>query len=110
MNIKKKFKEERTSLENDKKKLQKEAETAQSKVSEATGRYFNLKQEVEESPVAVLKNELGLKQLEIVELESKVKAAVEQRDDYRDKFEQIKRDMIGLKRQIDQEKEKTLEN
>lgn len=79
-------------------------------MQDATQRYFNLKQEVEESPVAVLRNELGTKQLEIIELESKVKSAVEQRDDYREKFDQIKRDMIGLKRQIDQEKERTLEN
>ena len=60
--------------------------------------------------MAVLRNELGTKQLEIIELESKVKAAMEQRDDYKEKFDQIKRDMIGLKRQIDQEKERTLEN
>ena len=109
MNIKKKFKEERVQLENDKKKLAKEVSDYQEKMSVASDRYFNLKKEVEDSPLAVLRNELGTKQLEIVELESRVKAAAEQRDDYASKYGTIKKDMVGLKRQIDAEKEKQLE-
>jgi uncharacterized protein YlxW (UPF0749 family) len=77
MNIKKKFKEERVQLENEKKKLTKEVGDYQAKMNEASDRYFNLKKEIEDSPLAVLRNELGSKQLEIVELESKVKAAIE---------------------------------
>lgn len=38
-----------------------------------------------------------------------MKAVVDQRDDYATKYGQIKKDMIALKRQIDLEKEKTLE-
>ena len=64
---------------------------------------------MEESPLSVLRQELGTKQLEIIDLESKVKAANEQSLDYRSKYDQIKRDMIGLKRQLDLEKEKQLE-
>ena len=109
MNIKKKFKEERVQLENEKKKLTKEVGDYQAKMNEASDRYFNLKKEIEDSPLAVLRNELGSKQLEIVELESKVKAAIEQRDDYATKYGTIKKDMVGLKRQIDAEKEKQLE-
>jgi len=30
-----------------------------------------------------------------------VKTVVEQRDDFKDKYEQIKKDMVALKRQID---------
>ena len=109
INIKKKFKEEKVQLEHDKKKLTKEVTEAQDKVSDATARFYNLKKEVEDSPLSVLRNEIGTKQLEIVELESKVKAANEQRDDYACKYSQIKKDMIALKRQIDLEKEKQLE-
>ena len=109
MNIKKKFKEERVQLENEKKKLTKEVGDYQAKMNEASDRYFNLKKEIEDSPLAVLRNELGSKQLEIVELESKVKAAIEQRDDYATKYGTTKKDMVGLKRQIDAEKEKQLE-
>ena len=74
-------------------------------MSEANDRYFNLKKSVEDSPVSVLRNELGTKQLEIVELESKVKLASEQRDEYHEKYDQIKRDMIAMKRQLDLQKE-----
>jgi len=55
-------------------------------MTEASNRFFNLKKEVEESPLAVLRNELGQKQLEIIEFESKVKAVTEQRDDYATKY------------------------
>ena len=72
----------------------------------ASEKYYNLKRDVEESPLSVLRNELGQKQLEIVEMESRVKAATEQREDYRIKYDQIKKDMIALKRQMDLEKEK----
>ena len=98
MNIKKKFKEERVVLETEKKRLTKEVADYQVKLSEASERFFGLKRDVEESPLAVLRNELGSKQLEIVELESKVKQAQEQRDEYHAKYDQIKKDMIGLKR------------
>jgi peptidoglycan hydrolase CwlO-like protein len=46
--------------------------------------------------------------LEIGELQSKVKSANEIAEDYKKKFEQVKKDMIQLKRQIDKEKEITL--
>ena len=77
INIKKKFKEEKVSLENDKKKLTKELTDGKDKVDDATARFYNLKKEVEDSPLSVLRNEIGTKQLEIVELESRVKAACE---------------------------------
>jgi hypothetical protein len=47
--------------------------------------------------------------VEIVELESKVKASNEQRDEYRERYDAIKKDMIGLKRQMDLQKEVQLE-
>ena len=105
MNIKKKFKEERVQLESDKKRITKESVDYQNKMTEANERYFNLKKSVEDSPVSVLRNELGSKQLEIVELESKVKIATEQRDEYHEKYDQIKKDMIALKRMLDMQKE-----
>ena len=60
---------------------------------------------MEESPLSVLRQELGSRQLEISELQSKVKSANELAEDYNKKFEQVKRDMIQLKRQIDKDKE-----
>ena len=45
----------------------------QAKLTEASEKYFSMKKDFEESPLAVLRNELGNKQLEIVDLESKVR-------------------------------------
>lgn len=44
----------------------------------------------------------------MVELETKVNNANEQRDDHRAKYEQLKKDMVLMKKQIDREKELTL--
>jgi len=44
----------------------------------------------------------------VVELETKVNYANEQRDDHRAKYEQLKKDMVLMKKQIDREKELTL--
>ena len=80
----------------------------QKKLEDASERFFGLKKEVEDSPLSVLRNELGQKQLEIVELETKVKQAMEGREEFRAKYDQVKKDMITLKRQIDNEKEAAL--
>jgi|LakMenE18May11ns_1017448.scaffolds.fasta_scaffold9844231_2 hypothetical protein len=71
----------------DKKKLLKESSENADRVQLATQKYFNLKKEVDESPLAVLRNELGTKQLEVVDLETKVKTAESQRDDFRARYE-----------------------
>lgn len=61
MNIKKKFKEERVQSETEKKKLTKELVDQRAKVTEATDRYYYLKREIEDSPLSVLRQELGTK-------------------------------------------------
>ena len=96
-------------LEADKKKAVKETIEAEEKAQLANQKYFNLKEEVDKSPMSILRNELGTKQLEIVELEQKVKAIEAAKEEYRARYEQVKKDMIGLKRQIDNDKEQTLE-
>ena len=80
----------------------------QKKLEDASERFFGLKKEVEDSPLSVLRNELGQKQLEIVELETKVRQALEGREEFKAKYDQVKKDMITLKRQIDNEKEAAL--
>ena len=64
--------------------------------------------EIEQSPLNVLRNELAQKQIEVVEMETKVARANEERNEYKQKFEKVKQDMIHLKKQIDKEKEMTL--
>lgn len=41
----------------------------------------------------------------MIEAETKIANAVESRDEYRQKFENVKKDMIALKKQLDREKE-----
>lgn len=55
-----------------------------------------------------MRQELATKSIEVVELETKVNNANEQRDDFRNKYEQLKKDMVLMKKQIDREKELTL--
>lgn len=46
--------------------------------------------------------------MELIESESRVKQANEQREDYRKKFEQIKREMINMKKAMDKHQADTL--
>ncbi len=105
MQIKIKFKEERQQLEGEKKKLVKDVQDSHDKMEQAQNKFFNLKKEVEESPLSVLRQELGARQLEIGELQTKIKTSAAIADDFKSKFEQVKRDMIQMKRQIDKDKE-----
>ena len=74
----------------------------------ADKKFYAYKQEIEQSPLNVLRNELATKSIEVVEMESRLAQAHEQRDEFKAKFEKIKKDMITLKRQIDDDKERTL--
>lgn len=73
MGIKKRFKEERNNLELDKKKLTVSLEEARSRLEIAESKFYAYKKEVDESPLNVLRNELSLKNVDILELESKLK-------------------------------------
>ena len=106
--VKKKFKEEKTQLETDKKRANAQLTTLKATLEQADAKFYAYKVEVEQSPLNVLRNELAQKQIEVVEMETKVQRANEARDDYKVKFEKVKKDMIALKKQIDQEKEHTL--
>lgn len=106
--IKKKFKEEKNQLETDKKRSNAQLTTLKATLEQADAKFYSYKVEVEQSPLNVLRNELAQKQIEVVEMETKVQRANEARDEYKAKFEKVKKDMIALKKQIDQEKELTL--
>lgn len=48
-------------MDAEKKKAMKETSEYQERMQDATQRFYNLKKEVDESPLAVLRNELGIK-------------------------------------------------
>ena len=49
----------------------------------------------------MLRNQIGEQKLELVEMEAHVKNANKARDEYKSRYENIKRDMVLLKKQID---------
>ena len=108
MNVKKRFKEEKVLLEQDKKRLIQQLEECKLRLDQTESKYYQFKKEVDESPLSVLRSELAQKQLEQIEVESKLKLANEQKEEFKQRYEQVKRDMIQLKRQIDKEKSETL--
>ena len=95
-------------LENDKKRMIKELNDYQTNLDQAHARYFGLKKESEESPLSVLRNQIGTQKLELAEMESHVKNSDKARDEYRTRYENIKKDMVLLKKQIDQDKQSQL--
>jgi centrosomal protein CEP120 len=78
------------------------------RLENADKKFYAYKQEIEQSPLNVLRNELAQKSIEVVELESRFAQATEQKEEFKQKFEKVKKDMIALKRQIDTDKERTL--
>jgi hypothetical protein len=59
MNVKKRFKEERTTLEMDKKKLQAATDDLKSRAEHAEAKLLAFKRDVDESPLSVLRGELA---------------------------------------------------
>lgn len=59
---------------------------------------MSLKRDIEDSPLSVIRSELTQKNLELIESESKAKQAIEDRDEARRKFDQLKKDMVSLKK------------
>ena len=61
LNVKKRFKEEKNVLEHDRKKAMATIEDLKSKLEAADAKFYEYKQEVETSPLNVLRNELATK-------------------------------------------------
>lgn len=53
----------------------------------------------------MLRNEIGQKNIEICNLQTQVQLANQKAEESQTKFEKLKKEMIGLKKQIDQGKE-----
>lgn len=77
LNVKKRFKDEKTQLEHDKKRQNAQIEDLKNKLDKADAKFFAYKQEIENSPLSVLRHELAQKTIEAVELETRVANANE---------------------------------
>lgn len=108
LGIKRRFKEEKQQLENSNKKQATHIDDLQKRLMDADSKFLHYKQSVEQSPINVLRNELAQKQIEIVDLESKLARSNDEKEQLNQKYEKVKKDMIALKKQIDAEKEAAL--
>jgi hypothetical protein len=63
MNVKKRFKEERNTLEMDKKRLLQSSEELKNRTEAAEAKLLALKREYDESPLSVLRSELAQKNI-----------------------------------------------
>ena len=59
MNVKKRFKEEKVLLEQDKKRLVQQVEDYKARLDQTESKYYAFKKEVDESPLSVLRSELS---------------------------------------------------
>lgn len=109
MSVKKRFKDEKNIFEHDLKKSKAMVSDLQHKLEAASQNFYEYKQETEHSPLNVLRNELGNKQIQIVELETRLRKANEDRDDYAAKYQNLQQQLVALKKQRDQEKENMLQ-
>ena len=98
LNVKKRFKEERTTLEMDKKRLTSQIEELKGRAEAAEAKLLALKREFDESPLSVLRAELAGKNLQLIECEARGKKLAEERDDVKRQFELLKKNAIELKR------------
>ena len=103
MNVKKRFKEERTALEMDKKRLLIQSEELKNRAEAAETKLLAFRRDIDESPLSVIRGELAQRNLELIESETRAKQANEERDEARRRFEVLKRDMVTLKKQLDRE-------
>lgn len=83
-------------------------EDHKTKLEHVENKFYSFKKEMDENPISLMRNELAQKNIEVIELETKVKKANEEREDFKKRYEQLRREMINLKKSIDKEKSDTL--
>jgi len=109
ISVKTHCKDEKTQLEKDKKALQVQMENTKKQISEIEQKYKDLRKEYEESPINQLKNEINLKQANIIELERKLEKSMQTKEQYRQNYEKIKAELIKIRNEMDLEKERNIE-
>ena len=109
INIKKRFKEEKLALLNDKKNLQDQLEQSKKLLDEVEERYRVYRKDMEESPLSVLRNELGKKNVEIVEANTRLQKSLEENAALNDKFKKLRNEHVKLRREIERQKDEKIQ-
>lgn len=109
INIKKRFKDEKLAMQNDKKNLQEQVNNAKALLDEVEGRYRTYRQDMEESPLSVLRTEIGKKNIEIAELNTKLQKASEENEAVNQKFKKLRQEHTKLRREMERQKDESMQ-
>jgi chromosome segregation ATPase len=107
INIKKRFKEEKMGLLNDKKNLKQQVDDAKALLDETEERYRIYRKDMEESPLSVLRTELGKKNIEIAELNAKLQKSNEEIASGNNRFKKLRIEHTKLRREMERQREES---
>ena len=109
IDLKRKFKEERMGLQNNIKGLQAQLEDSKGLLDEVEMRYRNYRQDMEESPLSVLRTEIGNKNIEVAELKAKLDKVNGDKIDLEMKFKKLRQEYTKLRRETERQKDEMME-
>lgn len=107
ISIKKRFKEEKVHLEQDKKRLTNQLTAAKDALEQTESEFRGFKHEVDESPLSVLRSEIAKQNVEKMDLEAKLTKSREDTEAIQSQLERVKADFLKLRKQTEKEKDKS---
>eukprot|EP00831_Metopus_contortus_P067653 TRINITY_DN6038_c0_g1_i1.p1 TRINITY_DN6038_c0_g1~~TRINITY_DN6038_c0_g1_i1.p1 ORF type:complete len:501 (+),score=115.47 TRINITY_DN6038_c0_g1_i1:156-1658(+) len=106
LTVKTRWKTEKTQSEKEKAQLGEQLEAHQEMLAVMKEKYSLLKQELEERSVPTLRQEFIEKNTELLDMQKKIEKAFQAKDLYKAQFEKIKQEIIRLKEETQQEKQR----
>lgn len=91
------------------KNLQEQLEQSKKLLDEVEERYRVYRKDMEESPLSVLRTELGKKNIEIIEVNTKLQKSLEENASLNDKFKKLRNEHVKLRREIERQKDEKIQ-
>lgn len=107
--IKKRFKEEKVGMQNEKKTLTDQLTQAKQLLDETEERYREYRKDMEESPLSALRTEIGNKNIEIAELKTKLQKSKEDKEDLDSKFKKLRQEHTRIRREMERQKDDAMQ-
>ena len=108
INMKKRANDEKKEQTKREKDLVCERDKLKELVEETADKYKILKSEYEESPIAILRNEIATKNIEINEIRKESEHSEQLKEQYKNRYEQIKSELIRIRQEQEMEKENNI--
>jgi hypothetical protein len=105
INIKRRFKEEKLSLQSELKGFKKKVQDAKDLLDETEVRYRAYRKDMEESPVTVMRTEINKKNIEISELKSRFEKSNQEVVSTNNKFKKLRQEHTKLRRDLERQKD-----